>query len=365
MIVHIFTAERYHLVPAISKGFITTYKSDAQHRFILSGSKHTNISLYKTLYEDQGFTDYSFCLSFLQLTKTLWRNRKNCILFHAGSYYQFFLSFLLGCRQVSWVCWGSGAQINKRGVSFFSAPIKSKLYNRLFTIVTLMEEDRQSIISEFTVPENKVLTISYMPLGDSITEYDTLSRRLLQKKIEGAKEKKLFVLLGNNPSCINSYMAILQILEKFKGHIIVHCMLNYSLNKDSKYNELCRLGNKLFSTDFYCDETFYPDRFDYIHYMDLCDIYICGSEKQSGLGAIETCLKLGKKVYITGKNLSWIDQEFNAIVFDSKLIVSMTLDEFIAPLNFEQKLLNFNSSVKRKAKYTAKWKNYLRILEES
>ena len=32
--------------------------------------------------------------------------------------------------------------------------------------------------------------------------------------------------------------------------------------------------------------------------MNKCSIYICGSVNQTGLGAISTCMLLGKKIYI-------------------------------------------------------------------
>lgn len=363
MIVHVFTADRYHLVPLISKGFATVYKNDANHFFLFYGTKNTNFLMYSKSLNEVGFTDYSFCNTTLSYIRLIKKHRRDSILFHAGSYSWFLYAFVCGCRYVNWVCWGSGAQINNRGLSYFVSPLKRVLYKHFSSIVTLMDEDRKSIIHDFGVPQHKIFTISYMSLGDCITEYDILSKRLLNQN-KGMNGKPS-ILLGNNPGCIKYYILLLRDLAKFSGQVVIHCMLNYSLKKDDDYNELCRIGTSLFSSDFICDETFYSDRIDYIHYMNQCDIYICGNERQSGLGAIETCLKLGKKVYLTGKNLSWIRQEFDAIVFDSKSLSDISFSRFVMPLNQKEKELNYFSSIRRRSKHTARWREYLQMLNDS
>ena len=70
MIVHVFTANRYHLVPAISKGFATTYVEDAHHRFILHGSQDLDENLYRKIFEEVGFTDFYFSHSISSLLPT-------------------------------------------------------------------------------------------------------------------------------------------------------------------------------------------------------------------------------------------------------------------------------------------------------
>ena len=361
MVVHVFTANRYHLVPLISKGFATVYRNDANHVFLFYGTSNTDFEEYSNTLQSIGFSDFYFCSSRKSFIRFLRKYRHSSLLFHAGSYSWFILAFLCGCHSVNWVCWGSGAQKNKNKASIMAFPLKKFLYRRLYTIVTLMDDDRESLVRDFSVPSNRVFTISYMSLGDSITEYDILSYSLLHDRKNEVFGKPL-ILLGNNPSCIRYYMQMLHVLAKFKGQIIIHCRLNYSLNKNRSYDELCRLGTLLFSSDFYCDEVFYSDRSDYIRYMNGCDIYICGNEKQSGLGAIETCLKLGKKVFITGKNLNWIRKEFNATVFDAQKIDSLSYNVFTEPLSLEQQEFNYQASINRRSKHTKAWREYLHQL---
>lgn len=363
MIIHVFTADRLQLVPLISKGFATIYKDDAESFFLFYGTKSTDFSLYSKIMTNIGFSNYVFCKSRFEFLRFVVKNRNHPFLFHAGSYSWFIIAFLCGCKNVNWVCWGSGSQINKRNLSALSSPVKRAIYYKFSSIITLMDDDRWSLVRDFGISESKVRTISYMSLGDAINNYDLLSKELLLSGSCKAISAKPSVLLGNNPSCIKSYFTLLKQLERFKGQISIHCMLNYSLNKNKEYYDLCRLGSSLFSSDFVCDEVFYPERSDYIRYMNSYDIYICGSERQSGIGAIETCLKLGKKIFLTGKNFNWIKNEFNAVIFEVDSLNDISYSDFVAPLSREEMLYNYNSSISRKAKYTAKWREYLSELD--
>ena len=90
MIVHIFTAERYHLVPSIARGFITTYRSDAQHRVVLSGSTKTHKELYDRLFREADFTDYYFAFTRKQLFDFLRQNKNHSILFSCRELHPFY-----------------------------------------------------------------------------------------------------------------------------------------------------------------------------------------------------------------------------------------------------------------------------------
>ena len=116
------------------------------------------------------------------------------------------------------------------------------------------------------------------------------------------KTNKPVVFLVNSQYWINSYIDMLPRLHKYKGRIKIQCMLNYPFKKAENYYELVKLGRSIFGDDFGTNEDYYSDRKDYINYMNSCDIYICSVDKQTGLGAISTCLQLGKKIILKMTN---------------------------------------------------------------
>jgi hypothetical protein len=75
--------------------------------------------------------------------------------------------------------------------------------------------------------------------------------------------------------------------------------------------------------------------------MDKCDIYICDVKKQTGLGAIYTCLRLGKKLFLSGINYDWM-KSLGCIVFDTGEIDQMEKEVFLQEISYEEKLNNYN-----------------------
>ena len=359
MILHVFTANRYHLVPEISRVFITKH-NNFEHKFILFGDKNLNKELYTNIYKSLSFSDFIFCSTLTEFFHIIRKHKNHPILFHAGNYSWFFISYIAGCDNVNWVNWGAGASIGKSVKSKLFTPIKKYLYKRFNSIVVLMNGDKDSLIRDFKVHEEKVLVIPYSS-GDPNKHLELYTELLTKNeyKVVDTNYKPL-VLLGNNPSNMDGYISLLRRLRSFAGKIRVQCMLHYSLNKNEKYYELIELGNRIFGEDFKTNEEFYEKINDYINYMDKCDIYICNSEKQTGLGAIYTTLSLGKKVYITGKNLSWI-QSLNALVFETKDIVEdYQYEKFIQPLTFSQRIDNLNSIQKMREKGKNNWDEYFK-----
>ncbi len=356
MVVHIFTAGRYHLVPSIASGFVTTYMSDAKHIIILCGNKNLNKKRYDDMFSELNFSDYSFCQSFFSYLRLIYKYRKNSILFHEGHYHWYLIAIFLGCKNIHWICWGSGAKISHGIKSYLSVPMKMYIYRKFKSIITLMEPDRISIIRDFGVLPTKIQTISY---AFSKEKEDGLCKELANHN--KSKVDKPVVLLGNNSNCIKSYIDMLYCLQQYRGKVKVQCMLHYGLIKDKTYNSLIEIGKSIFANDFRSNEEFYNDMESYVRYMHKCDVYICGVETQTGLGAINTCLKLGKKIYITGKNLEWIVNEYKSIVFPVQLIrKDYSLDEFLKPLTIEEKSFNYDSVTARYKSQQEKWHNYLK-----
>lgn len=362
MIIHIFTAERYHLVPGISKGFATTYIEDAEHFFVLYGNKNLNKELYVSHFSQIGFSNYVFCKSYFHLVKLLFHYRQQAILFHAGNYIWHLTAILLGGRNVNWVCWGGGTTISNSWKSKIGGFVKRFTFNHFRSIVTLMEPECEELIRNFGISSEKIHTISYASIKEDVSELDMLCKRLLE---EGSVNlDKPVVLLGNSHYWIDSYIKMLPLLKQYAGKIKVQCMLNYEFEKKEKYQTLVDLGKTFFGDDFKTNEVFYSKYADYIHYMNGCDIYVCAVDKQTGLGAISTCLRLGKKIYITGNNLEWVQQEYSSIVFPVDIITEkLSYEDFVKPLTKEEKDYNYQSRIKSKAENRNKWHKYLREID--
>ena len=364
MIVHIFTASWYHLVPMLTRGFATVYQNDAEHFFILYGDKNLDEKLYVNLFKQIGFSNYIFCHSFWELIKQLISHRRHSLLFHAGNYSWHLAALLLKCKSVNWVCWGGGTSISNSWRSKIGAFIKRYTFNHFCTIVTLMEPERQELINNFHVEPHVIQTISYCSTKDDESEFDLLCKKLLE---EGSvNSDKPVVLLGNSHHWIGSYIKMLPRLKQYAGKIKVQCMLNYEFEKNDIYQNLLTLGKSIFGDDFKTNEEFYNERTDYINYMNGCDIYICAVEKQTGLGAISACLRLGKKIYITGNNYDWVKQAYNSNVFLLESINdNLSYEEFVKPLSVEDKMNNYRNRVNCKVTNREKWHNYLRSIDNN
>ena len=222
-----------------------------------------------------------------------------------------------------------------------------------------MEPDKISISKDFNVPLSKITTIPYV---FTHPKFQDLYLKLIEEEPINKNNEKPIVLLGNNSSNINEYISLLKILAKYKGKIRVQCMLHYNLNKDELYYKLIELGNSIYGDDFRSNEEFY-DYEDYIHYMNKCTIYICGSTTQTGLGAIDTCLSLGKKIYITGKNYEWVTS-FGAVVYKlDEILNNISYDDFIEDIPHQTKIYNNKCVYNHKMDSPEKWKKYFSMLQ--
>lgn len=353
MIVHICTANRYHLTPNISKGYIKNY-SQFEHVIILYGDKQTDRQLYIDMFKELEFEDFHFCTNNIEFAKLLRRYRNQPIVFHGENYFRFILAILNSCKNINWVCWGSGASISETAKSKLSAPIKRIIYKKINSIVTLMDQDRDSIIKHFNVNPEKIRTIPYAT--GNIDKLQGLFLELLKE--EKIINNKPLVLLGNNSGCMTDYIKLLDILKQYSGKILVQCMLHYDLVKNEIYNTLVEKGKSIFGDDFKTNEEFYSDTSDYIKYMSKCDIYICGAMNQTGLGAIGTTLKLGTKIFLNGKNYEWMNSIGVKVFKVEEIDNSMTFDSFIKPLTIEEKMFNYERMVETVEKNPEKWVKY-------
>lgn len=361
MIVHVFIGNRYHLVPIISEGILTHYSQDANHFFVLFGNSDLDEQKYVTLFSQHHFSNYVFCYSLIEFSKIIWTYRNNSILFHSGSYSWFTVANLLRAKKLHWICWGAGSSINRKNIkSILMTPLKRWLYNNFQSIIVLMDDDKKTIVEDFHVCPKKVSVMSYSS-NEGKSPYDELIQKLLIEEKE--QNLKPLVLLGNSPRCFSSYFEMLPRLAQYKGKIRVQCMNHYSLVRNEEYNRLISLGKSIFGEDFRSNEEFYNFE-DYIQYMNLCDIYICSVDRQSGLGAATNCLRLGKKIFVHGKNYNWLKVHLNCVIFDTDQITpSLSYEDFISPLSKKEQFFNYNAVAQDKIDSAKKWHDFYRSID--
>ena len=242
-------------------------------------------------------------------------------------------------------------------------PTKKYIYQHFRSIVTLMDEDKENIVRDFHVKPDAIRVIPYASTGHHGV-YDGLYKQLSEEQTHSSE--KPLILLGNSPREMRNYIKMLDRLSHLRGKIRVQCMNNYSLKHSELYDQLISKGKSIFDDDFKSNEDFHSDRVDYIRYMNSCDVYVCSSESQTGLGAITTCLQLGKKIYIHGKNLSWIRNHYHALVFDSDEITdTISLESLLSPLSIKEKKHNRDSIVMLRSVNAGLWENYLREIDNA
>lgn len=340
MIVHLFIMEREHLDPRIAHNFYEGIKKPQKFIFFSNNSKDRE---YKILERYEGM-NYKYIRNYKTLFQYLKSLPSNCRVFaHGMSYGVLFLLSFMSNIKTYWIIWGSGCTINKSFLSCISAPIKRILYNRLYCIITLMEEDKESMINEIKT-STKCITIPYFA-----TDKRQVFPYSLNDILSPKPNKSITVYLGNNPSSIDSYFKMIDLLSRFSSaDLSVRCMMNYSYVPNEKTELLYSIGRNVFAEKFKFETAFYPIE-EYFQYMNQCDIYICGVEKQTGLGALNTTLKLGKKVFLTGKNYTWARKR-KAKIYHIDEINQMSLEEFIKPLSIEEKKNNYNIILQRELK---------------
>lgn len=352
-VVHILPGRAYHLSPNIACSYLENIPQ-FNHVVVLYG-KNVNKKKYSDRFALFKYEKYFFIKNALLFVVFILKHRKSVIIFHSGEYWQMLVCIASFCRSINWVCWGSGCNQPESFIGKKIVWLKKFIYSRLSKIVVLMTPDKLSLETYYMVSANKIQVIPYMGVG--YEKADSIYNDLRQKHVF-AESGKVLVLLGNNNFSKKSYIDLVKRLSVYKGKILVQCMLHYSLNKDKEYYELLRIGKDIFGEDFRSNEEFYEKNEEYVRYMNKCDIYICGVEKQTGLGAIGACLRLGKKVYITGNNYDWITSNYHAKVFRSDDIKeSLPFEEFAKDLTFEEREYNYNCM---KQKTTVElWKSWL------
>lgn len=333
-IYHIFNATASHLSADIIEAILKN--SSHNHFFILIGDEDKK-NIYISIFKKYDFNDYVYYGCFQDFKhNSSFLKRKDCILIHAGKYHWMFFFFLRRYYNVNWVCWGSGMVLRNTFKSKLSFFVKYILYNYFNSIVVLMTPELNYAKRIYRL--KNVFHIPYLGIMNDLYDF---SEKKIEDTFLNKKSNKIIVFLGNNFYSIPSYISMLDTLYHLKGEIEIHCMVNYSLDIQNEYYvTLCQKGIDLYGKDFIVHTEFYELK-DFPDFMNLCDVYICGVSKQTGLGAIYACIKLGKKLYLTGNNYDYIKDQ-NYIVHSCSELNNITKEELVE-YTLEERLFNFRN----------------------
>jgi len=345
-IYHIFTANRVHLSPQIIKGFQVKL-INYEHVFLLWRCNEQNKVIYNSLRNELQL-EYMYYMEELADVKRIIPVKDAVILLHSFMPRLSLYLYCLNYKKVNAVCWGSGVKLDCIK-NYIYYPIKFILYHYYDSIVALMKPDQEALRKIY-----KLENIHLIPyIGDR--------ELLLDTKDFNIPHEQNIVYVGNNSSCIDSYIKIAKdILWRFGANVNVQFMLHYGLIDDAPYRELAEYCKKnpswQINTEFY-------DIDGYLHYMSLCSVYVCGEERQTGLGAIYTCLRLGKKIFLKGNNYDWIIS-LGCKIYHVNEIIDMSYENFISPLNEAD--INKNQMIIKDLESTEKkvsmWDYYLTSL---
>lgn len=348
-IYHIFVANRVHLTPQILKSFFLN-STGFNHIFLLWRCSKENKIIYDSIIKDEGLIQCFYIDKVSDIKKYV--NEKNtAIILHSIIKECCIYLFLRNYTNVSLVYWGSGMK-NETLKNKILYPWKKMLYNFFRYNIVLMDPDKESLQNIFHL--NNIFVLPYMGERERLVgEYLKSHERPIINDL---------VYIGNNFSCLNSYFYLVKsVLFPFRKQINVQFMMHYDVVYNDTYKQLVSFCQKEYS-NWRINEELY-DLQSYIRYMDMCSIYVCAEDRQTGLGAIYTCLRLGKKIYIYGKNYDWI-KSLGCVVFNVKDIEFQDFNVFVSPLSEQQKEHNraIIERLESSNEYMDNWNNFFSII---
>lgn len=324
---HFFTADRHHLVPQIVD-LLSQDITGFTHKFVLIGSNSKNVDVYQNLANSRTI-DYVLLRNIQELKPLNEKIRHQEVYLHGTPYSWMIYLIINRYKKINWICWGSGASINyKNYKSILSFPFKKMIYKSFKKVAVLMPQDKGTLVKYFNL--NSIFFVHYSTSHRTFP-YDV-------NKIYENKYNKNTVYIGNNSSSIKSYLGVAKLLSVF-NNINVVCMLNYSFKESDVSKSLMKYGKNNFGDRFRFDTELYSLD-DYFEYMDRCDIYVCAVKTQTGLGAIYNSLRLGKKLYLTGKNYEWITS-LGCKIFHVDDLSSISESNFLTPIPLDDKINNY------------------------
>ncbi len=297
--------------------------SQVNHYFVIYATDDSCRDEYVKFFADRGQTNYhiisqkkqklplffrlltifkkeQLSLEDIDLLCFLSKHRNDSILFH-GCFFSNLVAFAIALgyfRHISWGCWGTSAE------NCFPEKIKDKIlqkinlfaYRKMDVILTLMQGDfedlkkyhrRNNYLVSYVVDFAK--EISHAMHGCAVKNYQ-----------DGTPVK---VLIGNSGHCRRSYLSISKQLEPYRHKLDLCFMYNYTASNDRAQQLTSYLDAHHFHYTIW-DKVVSID--EYIRMFSVFDVYLCGEDKQTGLGAIAYAQALGKSIYLCGYNYDWI-----------------------------------------------------------
>lgn len=319
IVYHIFPAKAYHLSPAIIKDIDMC--SNHCHHYLLVGRPNVRIEwdIYRELIKERSLKNCLLLESNRELRNVKIFNKNSMIILHGDSYHRMAMFVFKGYRNVHWVCWGSGTSRNDIKGGSIIYWIKSWILGRLKGVITLTPIDNLKLRDNFGI--RSITTIPY--LGSLNYNPDWYLEKRKNAEI-------ITVYLGNNVNCISTYIEFLEELNIADRNVNLVCMLNYDLIKDSNYYKLLKLGKGLFGENFSLSEDLMNLQ-EYQCFMNDCEVYVCGANWQSGLGAIYMAIMLDKTLYLNGNNYEFLSSLGCKVYHFDDLIVEGELNLRLMP----------------------------------
>lgn len=319
------------------------------HKFVLIGKNPDNSILYSNL-SCFNKDDYFLITNIKQIKGGKGLTKESEIYLHGAPYSWMIYLIFHGYRNINWICWGAGARTNyKNYKSVLFHPLKKWIYKKFNKVAVLMPQDKYSLENDYDL--KNIRRVTYTSAADAFPYTD---QKILENK---NRCNRNIVYIGNNSSSIKSYLGLAKLLSRF-DNIEVVCMLNYSFKESNVSRALLKYGQSNFGGRFSFDTQLYSLN-DYFDYIDRCDIYLCGVKKQTGLGAIFTSLRLGKKVYLAGQNYEWI-ASLGCCIFHIDELKTISRDDFLTPISVEQKIRNYKvvSNLFDKEEVLKQWESF-------
>lgn len=222
--------------------------------------------------------------------------RKKNLVFH-GYIYQCILSVLLmslgAFKRITIVNWGYTQLVpHSRNVKGWLRRLfrlaKLKGYEKV-RFIALMKPDER-VLKRYKPKE--ITTITYLQ-SDKTPDFLPYTRNNC-------------ILLGNSTWYIESYIDFIEKIRCKDANYSIKIMMSYGkkVTKEEE-NKLISLLNDRFNNRFQIISDFYNTE-EYNKLIEDISCYVCNVKNQTGLGAIYTSIKIGRDVFLTGKNYIWL-----------------------------------------------------------
>ncbi len=333
IIYHFFRGDMtFHVIPMITN--ILKY-SKQPHYFVICISNTKNKYTYIDFFNKRNYKQYSIVIlyrrqgiyntlkrlcSYIFYTYKLILWRKNPIIAH-GSYYPSPLYILTATKilnNVSIVEWCDIPDPNNRHL-FNQIYIYS--LKKMKHIICLLNDDRDSFMK--ILHRKDIIILPYITNTSDI-----------QPNITRSNKK---VLIGNRD--IEFYTEAIDRLSGMTG-LEVRFMCNYFKSNSIEYKELKEYAEHKLGS---CNKLIFWNGVvslkEYNKVVSNYDIYICASPTQSGLGAIYFCLQNGIKLYLTGRNKSWLEYNNFKVHSIEEINTAMSKEELF---NYSERDIKYN-----------------------